>query len=256
MTAVGQFVRVTSNRLGVGKVVSATEGDVEVEYFDSVAATRRERVTAQPDEIERVQVSLQRRCYWLYAGKWRVGRIVWQGDEEYGVRPPDSEMDVRVAERDLFVRWAKPIADPIDVLVAKGCESPHFHHCRQPFVESIIEQRAASRGMHGVLSSVVELHDHQLEVVRRVLEDPRQRYLLADEVGLGKTVEAGLIMRQYLLDHPDGHVVVIAPPMLRRQWVAELREKFMVDDFERAVISVLGHDQPDRWEGGGRDNSG
>jgi len=256
VTAVGQFVRVTSNRLGVGKVVSATEGDIEVEYFDSVAATRRERVTAQPDEIERVQVSLQRRCYWLDAGKWRVGRIVWQGDEEYGVRPPDSEMDVRVAERDLFVRWAKPIADPIDVLVAKGCESPHFHHCRQPFVESIIEQRAASRGMHGVLSSVVELHDHQLEVVRRVLEDPRQRYLLADEVGLGKTVEAGLIMRQYLLDHPDGHVVVIAPPMLRRQWVAELREKFMADDFERAVISVLGHDQPDKWEGGGRDKFG
>lgn len=256
VTAVGQFVRVTSNRLGVGKVVSTTKGDIEVEYFDSVAATRRARVTARPNEIERVQVSFQRRCYWLDAGKWRVGRIVWQGDEEYGVRPPDSETDVRIAERDLLVRWAKPIPDPIDVLIAKGHESPHFHHCRQPFVESIIEQRAASRGLHGVLSSVVELHDHQLEVVRRVLEDPRQRYLLADEVGLGKTVEAGLIMRQYLLDHPDGHVVIIAPPMLRRQWVAELREKFMADDFKRAVISVLGHDQPDRWEGGGRDNFG
>ena len=254
MTAVGQFVRITSNRLGVGKVVSAAEGEIEVEYFDSVAATGRERVSAHPGEVERVQVSLQRRCYWLDGDQWRVGRIVWQGDDEYGVRPPDSEIDLRVAERDLFVRWGKPIADPIDVLVAKGSESPHFHQCRQPFVESIIEQRAASRGMHGVLSSVVELHDHQLEVVRRVLEDPRQRYLLADEVGLGKTIEAGLIMRQYLLDHPDGHVVVIAPPMLRRQWVSELREKFMVDDFERAVISVLGHNQPERWSGGGRDN--
>ena len=249
-------MRVTGNRLGVGKVVSATEGEIEVEYFDSVAAASRERVAARPTEIEPVQLSLQRRCYWLDENEWRVGRIVWQGDNEYGVRPPDSEIDVRVAERDLFVRWANPIEDPIDVLVAKVSESPHFHQCRQPFVESIIEQRAASRGMHGVLSSVVEPHDHQLEVVRRVLEDPRQRYLLADEVGLGKTIEAGLIMRQYLLDHPDGHVVVIAPPMLRRQWVTELREKFMVDDFDRAVISVLGHDQPDKWAGGGRDNFG
>ena len=254
MTAVGQFVRVTSNRLGVGKVVSASDGEIEVEYFDSVAAADRKRVVARPAEIERVQVSLQRRCYWLDGDRWRVGRIVWQGDDEYGVRPPESEIDIRVAERDLFVRWDNPIEDPIDVLVAKGSESPHFHECRQPFVESIIGQRAASRGMHGVLSSVVELHDHQLEVVRRVLEDPRQRYLLADEVGLGKTVEAGLIMRQYLLDHPDGHVVVIVPPMLRRQWVSELREKFMADDFERAVISVLGHDQPERWSGGGRNN--
>ena len=254
MAAVGQFVRVTSNRLGIGKVVRATEGETEVEYFDSVAATARERVIARPADIEGVQVSLQRRCYWLDGDAWRVGRIVWQGDDEYGVRPPDSEVDVRVAERDLFVRWANPIEDPIDVLIAKGSESPHFHQCRQPFIESIIDQRAASRGMHGVLSSVVELHDHQLEIVRRVLEDTRQRYLLADEVGLGKTVEAGLIMRQYLLDHPDGHVVVIAPPMLRRQWVSELREKFMVDDFERAVISVLGHDQPARWSGGGRDD--
>ena len=256
VTAVGQFVRVVSNRLGVGKVVNAAEGHIEVEYFDSVAAPQRARVRVRPKEIERVQVSLQRRCYWLDAGHWRVGRIVWQGDEEYGVRLPGYEMDVRVAERDLFVRWAMPIADPIDVLVAKGSESPHFHNCRQAFVESIIQQRSASRGMHGVLSSVVELYDHQLEVVRRVLEDPRQRYLLADEVGLGKTVEAGLIMRQYLLDHPDGHVAVIAPPLLRRQWVAELREKFMIEDFERAVISVLSHDRPDTWEGGGRDNFG
>jgi ATP-dependent helicase HepA len=116
-----------------------------------------------------VQVSLQRRCYWLDGDGWRVGRVVWQGDDEYGVRPPDSEVDIRVAERDLFVRWAKPVEDPIDVLIAKGSESAHFHQCRQPFVESIIEQRAASRGMHGVLSSVVELHDHQLEVVSRVL---------------------------------------------------------------------------------------
>jgi ATP-dependent helicase HepA len=253
---VGQFVRVTSNRLGVGKIVSESEGAFEVEYFDSVAATGRERVHARPGEIEPVQLSLQRRCYWLDGDQWRVGRIVWQGANEYGVRPPGSESDLRVAERDLFVRWAKPIVDPIDVLVAKGSESPHFHQCRQPFVRSIIQQRAASRGMHAVLSSVVELHDHQLEVVRRVLEDPRQRYLLADEVGLGKTIEAGLIMRQYLLDHPDGHVVVIVPPMLRRQWVSELREKFMADDFERAVISVLGHDQPERWRAGGRDNVG
>ncbi len=72
MAAVGQFVRVVSNRLGIGKVARATEGEIEVEYFDSVAVTGRERVIARPADIERVQVSLQRRCYWLDGDGWRV----------------------------------------------------------------------------------------------------------------------------------------------------------------------------------------
>ncbi|HUP86875.1 MAG TPA: protein DpdE [Acidimicrobiales bacterium] len=256
MNIVGQFVRVGTNRLGIGKIVAANADSVEVEYFDSVGPRGRHRVTAKASQVERVQVSLQRRCYWPDGAGWRVGRVVWQGEGEYGVRPPDSEIDLRVPEEDLFVRWSMPIEDPIEVLIAGGNESPYFHDCRAPFVQTVVAQRAASHGMHGVLSSVVELHDHQLEVVRRVLEDPRQRYLLADEVGLGKTIEAGLIIRQYLLDHPEGHVVVLAPPMLRRQWAAELREKFTIDDFDRAVIAVLAHDNPDSWAGGARDTYG
>ena len=252
--SVGQFVRVESNGLGIGKIAAVTRDSIEIEYFDSISG--RHRLTVGAEDVERARVQLQRRCYWREEQGWRVGRVVWQGEEEYGVRPPDSEIDLRVREADLYLRWSNPIEDPIDVLIAGGNESPYFHHCRLPFVRSVVEQRAASHGMHGVLSSVVELHEHQLEVVRRVLEDPKQRYLLADEVGLGKTIEAGLILRQYLLDQPDGHVVVIAPPMLRRQWVVELREKFLIDDFPRAIISVLSHEDPEAWSGSAQDSFG
>jgi ATP-dependent helicase HepA len=252
----GQFVRVADDRLGIGKVLRASGDDVAIEYFDSVSPTGRHRQTASRNQVEPVRLSLQRRCYWEDKRGWRVGRVVWQGGEEYGVRPPDSDLDLRLTETDLYVRWDKPIEDPIDVLVAHGNESPHFHRCRQPFVATITEQRAASHGMSGVISSVIELHEHQIEVARRVLEDPKQRYLLADEVGLGKTIEAGLIIRQYLLDHPDGHVVVIAPPLLRRQWMSELRQKFLIDDFDRAVVSVLSHDNIESWRGGARDTFG
>jgi ATP-dependent helicase HepA len=252
----GQFVRSPENRLGVGKVVNASPEHVEIEYFDNVSRAGRERRTVRRAQAEPVQLSLQRRCYWQEDGRWRVGRIVWQGDAEYGVRLPDSDADSRVQERDLFVRWNRPITDPIDVLVALGNESPYFHSCRSPFVETVTAQRAASHGMYGVISSVLELYEHQLEVVRRVLEDPLQRYLLADEVGLGKTIEAGLVIRQYLTDHPEGHVVVLTPPLLRRQWVAELKQKFLIDDFDRAVIAVLSHDNPESWELGSRDSYG
>ena len=173
--------------------------------------------------------------------------LSWHDGELYGVRQPDTEIDIRKHATDLYRRRNRPIEDPIDVLVAHGNESPVFHNCREPFVRSMTEQRAASRGMHGILSSVVEIYQHQVEVAARVLRDTRQRYLLADEVGLGKTIEAGFVIRQYLLDHPAGHVIVLTPPLLRRQWISELRLKFLIDDFPKAFISILAHDDPDSW---------
>ncbi len=256
----GQFVRaavsVHRQQLGIGKCLHVSGDEVEIEYFDSISTTGRYRATVRRSKVKPVQVSPQSRCYWEDKIGWRVGRVVWQGDGEYGVRPPNSDFDIKVPEEELYVRWAKPIDDPTDVLVARGNESPYFHLRRFPFLATTTRQRAASYGMHGVISSVIDLYDHQMEVVRRVLEDPKQRYLLADEVGLGKTIEAGIIIRQYLLDHPEGHVVVIAPPLLRRQWMSELRQKFLIDDFDRAVVSVLSHDDPASWLKGARDRLG
>ena len=254
---VGQFVRAAegSNSASASACMYPVTR-VEIEYFDSISTTGRYRATARRSQVKPVQVSPQRRCYWEDKTGWRVGRVVWQGDGEYGVRPPNSDVDIMVPEEELYVRWDKPIDDPTDVLLARGNESPYFHLRRYPFLATTTRQRAASHGMHGVISSVIDLYDHQIEVARRVLEDPKQRYLLADEVGLGKTIEAGMIIRQYLLDHPEGHVVVITPPLLRRQWVSELRQKFLIDDFDRAVVSVLSHDEPESWLKGARDGLG
>ena len=244
-------MRVIDCPLGVGKFVGAEGTHAEIEYFDSVGATGRQRVVERAEDLRPVSLSLQRRCYWRDQDDWRVGRVVWRGGDSggvYGVRQPDSETDDLKEASELYTRWDGPIDDPVEVLIAHGNESPWFHSCREPFVRSMTEQRAASRGMHGVLSSVVEIYQHQVEVATRVLRDTRQRYLLADEVGLGKTIEAGFIIRQYLLDHPAGHVVVLTPPLLRRQWISELRVKFLIDDFPKAFISVVSHDDPDSWQ--------
>src|SRR5207245_1171143 len=108
------------------------------------------------------------------------------------------------AEQSVFVRCEVPIGDPTETLIYKAQETPFFHDRRFAFVRSLIAQRAACRGMTGLLSSRIELYPHQVEVARRILQDPVQRYLLSDEVGLGKTVEAGIVLRQFLLDDPSG----------------------------------------------------
>ena len=93
----------------------------------------------------------------------------------------------------------------------------------------ISAQRAAFGGLTGLASAAVELLEHQVTVIRRVLADPTERYLLADEVGLGKTIEAGILIRQHTIDHPnDAKVLVIVPEHLLSQWKDELQNKFFL----------------------------
>jgi superfamily II DNA or RNA helicase len=67
---------------------------------------------------------------------------------------------------------------------------------------------------------------HQIETVRKVLKQFRGRVLLADEVGLGKTIEAGMVLKEYALRGMAERVLVLAPASLVGQWREELETKF------------------------------
>lgn len=70
---------------------------------------------------------------------------------------------------------------------------------------------------------------YQLEPLRRALSAPRTNLLLADDVGLGKTIEAGLVIQELLLRHRARSVVIVCPPSLMIKWQEEMREKFGLD---------------------------
>jgi len=74
-------------------------------------------------------------------------------------------------------------------------------------------------------ASVIPL-PHQLKALRRAVSQDRVRFLLADEVGLGKTIEAGLIMRELKLRGLVRRTLVIAPKGLVTQWMAEMQTHF------------------------------
>ena len=104
----------------------------------------------------------------------------------------------------------------------------------QPTVEQILHTTAAARLLDAlednlllapIQSSVVPL-PHQLYALNRAMSRDRIRYLLADEVGLGKTIEAGLILRELKLRGMVQRVLVVAPKGLVRQWQAEMRLHF------------------------------
>lgn len=70
---------------------------------------------------------------------------------------------------------------------------------------------------------------YQLEPLRRALQASRTNLLLADDVGLGKTIEAGLVIQELLLRHRARSVIIVCPPSLSLKWQDEMREKFGLD---------------------------
>ena len=81
----------------------------------------------------------------------------------------------------------------------------------------------------GVWNSAIQVHAYQLEPVLRALQMPRVSLLLADGVGLGKTIQAGLVLEELLLRRRIRRILVLCPAMLQRQWKIELRRKFNLD---------------------------
>ena len=84
--------------------------------------------------------------------------------------------------------------------------------------------------MAAVAVSNIQPLPHQLEAVYdSFLRDPRLRFLLADDPGAGKTIMAGLYMKELILRRAGDRILVVAPASLRPQWVRELAERFQLD---------------------------
>jgi ERCC4-related helicase len=76
------------------------------------------------------------------------------------------------------------------------------------------------------LDSAVTPLPHQIKALKKVLSRPRVRFLLADEVGLGKTIEAGLVIKELKMRGRIKRILVIAPKGLIPQWIVEMQERF------------------------------
>ena len=87
-------------------------------------------------------------------------------------------------------------------------------------------RRASTSSCACRISTGVEPLLHQIETVRKVLKQFRGRVLLADEVGLGKTIEAGMVLKEYALRGMAERTLVLTPASLVGQWREELETKF------------------------------
>lgn len=107
------------------------------------------------------------------------------------------------------------------------------------------EQARIVTSFHGLRSLDFLPHmsflDHQLETALEAIEKMNGRAILADEVGLGKTIEAGLILKEYMLRGLVKNALILVPASLVNQWVNELNTKF--------YIPAVSHRKHHNWEG-------
>ena len=96
-------------------------------------------------------------------------------------------------------------------------------------VAEVLEGSTSATDGHVLLapmeSNVIPL-PHQIHALSRAISGDRVRYLLADEVGLGKTIEAGLVMRELKLRGLVRRILVVSPKGIATQWVAEMQTHF------------------------------
>ena len=146
----------------------------------------------------------------------RDGRLVYAG------RRADTGEPAELDERDLdnFLKFRTPR----DRLFAGLLDGHRWFELRRDVFEH--RDRAARSPIRGLAGARVEVMPHQVHVAVEALSRQAPRLLLADEVGLGKTIEAGLILNAKLARREVRRALAIVPEALVHQWLVEMLRRF------------------------------
>jgi ATP-dependent helicase HepA len=144
-----------------------------------------------------------------------AGCVVYHGVAEDG-----TDIELEEIDLDSFVHFSKPQ----DKLFAGQIDKISHYKLR---VETLDHQHRQQQSPgYGLLGPRVQLLPHQLYIASQVGQRHAPRVLLADEVGLGKTIEAGLILHQQLLTGQAERALIVVPDSLIHQWLVEMLRRF------------------------------
>lgn len=137
------------------------------------------------------------------------------------------------------------ITDPITLLRAGQLSSARSVNLRIAATRILFTHQYDN--LSSLANSRVEIKEHQVAVVHRVATSYPHRFILADEVGLGKTIEAGLILKELRARGVAKRVLILAPSGIVSQWQYELRRKFNEPfaNYTKATITVLEAENPE-----------
>ena len=167
-----------------------------------------------------------------------TGEIVTLASKERGATAWTTT-DGRTIEEDVL--WPAEIPqDPVERLA--GLDVDRAAAFRNRLDGLYLQRMRQAKGLGSFLGGRIAIHPHQLHVAERATAYDPVRWLLADEVGLGKTIEACLVLSRLVRTERADRVLVVAPSTLTVQWLGELWRKFhqvfvLLDGKRRADVA-------------------
>src|SRR3954447_15881742 len=134
---------------------------------------------------------------------------------------------------ELQVVWEiEPGAKPIDKVALPeptGFDAPERLDAFLDAVRWGASSSADVRTVQSPFRAGIDIEDYQLDPVVRAVQMPRVNLLIADDVGLGKTIECGMVILELIIRHRARRILVVCPSALQIQWKEQMRDKFGLD---------------------------
>ena len=223
-----RWISETQPELGLALVVAADSSQVKVLYpaaGESITYAARgaplRRVAFEPGDTIRNQAG---ESFAVDSVREEEKRLIYIAAE--GKELPESDLSDTLS-----------VQKPESRLLAGHVDEPHLWRLRQRALQ--YRHMARSREVRGLVGGRISLIPHQLFIANEVASRFAPRVLLADEVGLGKTIEACLILHRLHLSGRAKRILILVPEALVNQWFVELFRRFQLSfsifDEERAV---------------------
>jgi len=220
--AVGQrYLSDTESELGLGVVIDVDDRCVHI-LFPQSEETRVYAKNSAP--LSRVVFKIGDSIADQQGNNYTVtGVDEVMGVLKYSVEDDEQGVEVKpIMETRLAANIT--LAKPLERLLAGRIERSDWYDLRQDILR--MQSALAGHPLKGLMGARVDIIEHQLYIAHEVGKRLAPRVLLADEVGLGKTIEAGLIIHQQLLTGKAERVLILVPDSLQYQWMIELRRRF------------------------------
>jgi ATP-dependent helicase HepA len=240
-----RWVSNTESELGLGIIIDISNRRVEIS-FPASGERRTYAMTSAP--ISRVRYEIGQEVSSEDGVLMTIndiadnrGCLIYSGIDANGEQIILPELDLNS-----FVQFSKPQ----DRLFAGQIDKNRAFQLRCETLEHIRHQQQSP--VRGLLGARVQLLPHQLYIASEAANRYAPRVLLADEVGLGKTIEAGLILHQQLISGRSKRVLVVVPDSLLHQWLVEMLRRFnlpftILDEQRCQGLEESGSDEDDYY---------
>ena len=229
--AIGQrWLSDTETELGLGVLIDVDERSVSI-LFPKSDETRVYARNNAP--LSRIIFNVNDELQDQEGTKWTVeSHEDRHGVVRYNVvRRLEDGTEERKSLNETRIGAQIQLSKPLDRLLASQIDYKEWYDLR---IEAMLMQaNMKSSPLRGMVGSRVGLIPHQLYIAHEVGQRFAPRVLLADEVGLGKTIEAGLIIHQQLKTGRSERILILVPDSLQYQWMIENASSFQ---FELLII--------------------